>query len=164
MSCFLYRACRALPGYSQQHERAQTQMGGRPSPSPEHMHQYQIEMAQGTERHCSEPIIEFPPTPPHEDPVPQSDEEYEQDFCEDIEEQGFDDFDIEDIALERNVIKDVFDGVIDLRSSKPTENATTWPAHGKEMIPIQPRVSSTPMIKRYRLRTEYTAYERISIL
>ncbi|KAF8682025.1 hypothetical protein HU200_045483 [Digitaria exilis] len=81
-----------------------------------------------------------------------------------IEEAGFHDFDIEDVASERNVMEHVLDGVIDLRSSKSTENAATWPAHGKEMIPIQPRVSSRPMIKRYRLRTEYTAYGKISYI
>ena len=83
--------------------------------------------------HCKEPIIEIPPTPPYEDPAPQSDEEFEQEFHDD---------NIEDIG---------YDAVI-------------RPAHEKEIIPIQPRATPTPMIKRYRLRTECTAYGRISIL
>ena len=117
---------RALPEYSQQHEREQTNMDESrrytlvARPNPEQMHQYQIEMGKDTEMHCNEPIIEMPPTPPYEDPAPQSDEEFEQEFHDD---------NIEDIG---------YDAVI-------------RPAHEKEIIPIQPRATPTPMIKRYHL-------------
>jgi hypothetical protein len=140
-------------------------------PNPEQMHQYQIEMRKDTERHCNEPIIEIPPTPPHENPGAQSDEEFEQEFHDEIPptppyedpgaqsdeefEQEFHDDNIEDIG---------YDEVIDLRPIKPIENAEIRPARGKEIVPIQPRASPTPMIKRYRLRTEYSVYGRISIL
>ena len=35
-------------------------------PSRGHMYQCQIEMGKSTERHSTEPIIEIPPTPPHD--------------------------------------------------------------------------------------------------
>ena len=152
---------RALPEYSQQHEREQTNMDESrrytlvARPNPEQMHQYQIEMGKDTEMHCNEPIIEMPPTPPYEDPGAQSDEEIFERLSDEEFEQQFHDDDIEDIG---------YDDVIDLRPIKPTVNAAISSAHGKEIVPIQPQASPTPMIKRYRLRTECTAYGRISIL
>ncbi|XP_022678719.1 protein ROS1-like [Setaria italica] len=158
------RAKGALPEYSQQQERGQTDMDGRPRhtliirPGTKQMHQYQIEMGKGTERHCNEPIIqepETPPyedlgaqrpiiqepeTPPHEDLGAQSDEEFEQEY-----EDGDDDH--------------IEDEMIDLRPTQQTENGATGQEHGKEIISIHSSVPSTPMIKRYRLRTEYTAYK-----
>uniref|UniRef100_K4AIH9 Demeter RRM-fold domain-containing protein n=1 Tax=Setaria italica TaxID=4555 RepID=K4AIH9_SETIT len=125
-------------------------------PGTKQMHQYQIEMGKGTERHCNEPIIqepETPPyedlgaqrpiiqepeTPPHEDLGAQSDEEFEQEY-----EDGDDDH--------------IEDEMIDLRPTQQTENGATGQEHGKEIISIHSSVPSTPMIKRYRLRTEYTA-------
>nr|TKV92803.1 hypothetical protein SEVIR_9G184601v2 [Setaria viridis] len=157
-------------------------MDGRPRhtliirPGTKQMHQYQIEMGKGTERHCNEPIIqepetppyedlgaqrpiiqepETPPhedlgaqrpiiqepeTPPHEDLGAQSDEEFEQEY-----EDGDDDH--------------IEDEMIDLRPTQQTENGATGQEHGKEIISIHSSVPSTPMIKRYRLRTEYTAYK-----
>ncbi|XP_039781238.1 DEMETER-like protein 2 [Panicum virgatum] len=150
------RAMHALPEYSQQHEREQTNMDESrrytlvARPNPEQMHQYQIEMGKDTEMHCNEPIIEMPPTPPYEDPGAQSDEEIFERLSDEEFEQQFHDDDIEDIG---------YDDVIDLRPIKPTVNAAISSAHGKEIVPIQPQASPTPMIKRYRLRTECTAYE-----
>ena len=110
---FLNRATRALPEYSQQHERERTNMG-------ESRRYTKLKWEKNTEMHCKEPIIEIPPTPPYEDPAPQSNEEFEQEFHDD---------NIEDIG---------YDAVI-------------TPAHEKEIIPIQPRATPTPMIKRYHL-------------
>lgn len=148
---FLNRAKGALPEYSQQQERGQTDMNGRPRhtliirPGSEQMHQYQIEMGKGTGRHCNEPIIQEPDSPPYEDLGAQSNEEFEQEY-----DDGGD-----------NNIED-YDEMIDLRSMQQTENAAIEQEHGKEIISSQSSVPSTPMIKRYNLRTEYTAYERIS--
>ena len=132
---FLNRATRALPEYSQQHEREQTNMDESrrytlvARPNPGQMYQYQIEMGKDTEMHCNEPIIEMPPTPPYEDPGAQSDEEIFERLSDEEFEQQFHDDDIEDIG---------YDAVI-------------RPAHEKEIIPIQPRATPTPMIKRYHL-------------
>ncbi|CAL4925967.1 unnamed protein product [Urochloa decumbens] len=178
------RAKGALPEYSQQGERRQTNMDGTPRhtliirPDHEQVHQYQIEMGKGTERHfsepivempktppcedlgaqiemekgteryCCEPIIEMPKTPPREDLGSQSDEEFEEEYDDDEQEEDIED--IEDVG---------YDEMIDLRPMQQTENAPKEPTNGKEIISIQPRISSTPMIKRYRLRTEYTAYK-----
>ncbi|CAN6310398.1 unnamed protein product, partial [Urochloa humidicola] len=128
--------------------------------TPPHEHRgSQIEMEKDTKRYCSEPIVEMPKTPPRENLGSQSDEEFEEEYDDDNdddddhdheEEEEDDEVDIEDVG---------YDEMIDLRSIQQTENAPTEPTHGKEIILIQPRVSSTPMIKRYHLRTEYTAYK-----
>ncbi|CAN6287673.1 unnamed protein product [Urochloa humidicola] len=177
------RAKGALPEYSQQGERRQTNMDRTPRhtlimrPDLEQVHRYQIEMRRhcsepivempktppredlgaqmemekGTERYCCEPIIEMPKTPPREDLGSQSDEQFEEEYDDEEEEEQEEDIeDIEDVG---------YDEMIDLRPMQQTENATTEPTDGKEIISIQPHVSSTPMIKRYRLRMEYTAYK-----
>lgn len=152
---FLYRAKLALPEYSQQEERGQANMDERIQhiligrSSHEHIHQYQIEMGKGTERHSTEVTIEIPPTPPHEYPESSNEEEYEEE-CQDI-------IDIEDIGA-------YYDDEIDLRTIKPTENATTGLAHGTDMILIHPRTSPIPMQMKHHLRTEYHAYGIFSLL
>lgn len=152
--CFFHRAMLALPEYSQQNGTEQTNMDKEKRhvlivrPSSEHMHQYQIEQSKSTEMHSSEPIIEIPPTPPQEYPEAPSEQE--------DEDQCYFHDDMEDIVLD-------YDGEIDLRPMNPTANSSqTGPTHGKDLISINPQAGSTRMQKKYHLRTEYTAYARIS--
>lgn len=123
-------------------------------PSCEYIYHCQIEMGQSTERHSTEPIIEIPPTPPPEYPESSSEEEYKQEYQEDCEQEYHNIVDIEDFPY------------LDLRGIKPPENATSTSglSHGTDMVLIHPRNSLIPIRRRYRLRTEYLAYVRISLL
>jgi hypothetical protein len=138
-------------------------------------------MGKGTGRHCNEPIIQEPDSPPYEDlggqsPIIQEPEtpphedlgaqrpiiqEPETPPYEDLGAQSNEEFEQEyDDGGDDNI--EDYDEMIDLRSMQQTENAAIEQEHGKEIISSQSSVPSTPMIKRYNLRTEYTAYERIS--
>lgn len=114
----------ALPGYDQHHMEGQIKSDRRikPSiivrPSLKQMLQYQIEMEKSTQRHCSEPIVEMPASPPHE---------YEETLSEEEdEEEGHEIDDIEDICRG-------YDMEIDLRS---TENSTMSSSPGSDLILI----------------------------
>uniref|UniRef100_A0A0E0KPE0 Demeter RRM-fold domain-containing protein n=1 Tax=Oryza punctata TaxID=4537 RepID=A0A0E0KPE0_ORYPU len=144
------RAALALPEYSQQDATKEADMDDPTKiydlilkTSSNVMHQYQIENGKTTERNYCEPVIEIPPTPLHEYPGDTSDEDDENEFY-------FND-DMEDIAHN-------YDMEIDLRSAKPTTDTSQAEATpGKEMISINPQAQSTPMVKKFSLRTEYTA-------
>ncbi|XP_066337415.1 DEMETER-like protein 2 [Miscanthus floridulus] len=147
----------ALLKYSQQDEGGQTDMVERihdavmVKPSREHMYQCQIEMGKSIERHNTEPIIEIPPTPPHEYPESSSEEEYEQEYQEEYEQEYHNIVDIEDVVP-------CYDVAFDIRPMKPTEHATTGPSQGTDMILIHPHDNPIPIQRRYNLRTEYLAY------
>ena len=151
---FLNRARHDLLKYSQQDGGGQTDMVERihdavmVKPSREHTYQCQIEMGKGTERHNTEPIIEIPPTPPHEYPESSSEGEYEQEYHNIV--------DIEDVVP-------CYDVAFDIRPMKPTEHATTGPSQGTNMILIHPHDNPIPIQMRYNLRTEYLAYGMISV-
>lgn len=154
--CFCSRAALALPEYSQQDATKDANMD---DPAKIYdlifkAHQYQIEYGKNTEMNYCEPVIEIPPTPLHENRGETSDEDDENEyyFDDDMEDIGRHDYDMEDIEHD-------YDMEVDLRSVKPTTNTSQAGATpGKEMIPINPRAKSTPMVKKFSLRTEYTAY------
>lgn len=129
-------------------------------PSREHMYQCQIEMGKSIERHSTEPIIEMPPTPAHEYPESSSEEGYEQEYQE-VYEQEYQ----QEYEQEYHNIVDIEDDIpyLDLRRIKPVENATSELSYGTDMVLIHPRDSPIPIQRRYRLRTEYLAYGRISL-
>ncbi|XP_052151492.1 protein ROS1C-like [Oryza glaberrima] len=149
------RAALALPEYSQQDATKDANMD---DPAKIYdlifkAHQYQIEYGKNTERNYCEPVIEIPPTPLHENRGEKSDEDDENEyyFDDDMEDIGRHDYDMENIEHD-------YDMEVDLRSAKPTTNTNQAGATpGKEMIPINPRDKSTPMVKKFSLRTEYTA-------
>jgi hypothetical protein len=118
-------------------------------------------MGKGTGRHCNEPIIQEPDSPPYEDLGAQRPIIQEPETPPDLGAQSNEEFEQEYDDGGDNNIED-YDEMIDLRSMQQTENAAIEHEHGKEIISSQSSVPSTPMIKRYNLRTEYTAYERIS--
>lgn len=159
---FLNRARHDALQYSQQDEGGQTDMVERihdavmVKPSCEHMYQCQIEMGKSTERHNTEPIIEIPPTPPHEYPESSSEGEYEQEYQEEYEQEYHNIVDIEDVVP-------CYDVAFDIRPMKPTEHATTGPSQGTDMILIHPHDNSIPIQRKYNLRTEYLAYGMISV-
>jgi len=144
---FLNRARHdALLKYSQQDEGGQTDMVERihdavmVKPSREHMYQCQIEMGKSTERHSTDPIIEIPPTPPHEYPESSSEEQYEQEYHNIV--------DIEDIVP-------YYDVELDLRGIKSIENATAGLSHGTYMVLIHPHDNPILIQRRYCLQTGY---------
>uniref|UniRef100_A0A0E0DCX9 Demeter RRM-fold domain-containing protein n=1 Tax=Oryza meridionalis TaxID=40149 RepID=A0A0E0DCX9_9ORYZ len=149
------RAALALPEYSQQDATKDANMD---DPAKIYdlifkAHQYQIEYGKSTEMNYCEPVIEIPPTPLHENRGETSDEDDENEyyFDDDMEDIGRHDYDMEDIEHD-------YDMEVDLHSAKPTTNTNQAGATpGKEMIPINPRAKSTPMVKKFSLRTEYTA-------
>ncbi|EEE60810.1 hypothetical protein OsJ_14411 [Oryza sativa Japonica Group] len=149
------RAALALPEYSQQDATKDANMDD-PAKTYDLIfkaHQYQIEYGKNTEMNYCEPVIEIPPTPLHENRGETSDEDDENGyyFDDDMEDIGRHDYDMEDIEHD-------YDMEVDLRSAKPTTNTSQAGATpGKEMIPINPRAKSTPMVKKFSLRTEYTA-------